>query len=202
MKTLTADIISEQMALASTGAGPWVWLFEADRDGTNSIYYAKSRQNLTFNSQTYTANGMTVEPARSDAAGGTANFDVTIQNVDQVMITYLEAGELIDRPMVLSLVHYDHLDTATNRVDIRGVIISAAADEKAVTLTCGNYDLRSILIPNSTYSKLRCRWVFKSDECGYAGVETSCLKTPEDCEDNKNNLARIGCFPGLPLVRP
>jgi hypothetical protein len=202
VKALTADLIAQKNTLAATGDGPWVWLLELDRDGTNTVRYAKARANVTFNSQTYTASNMKIEPAKSDAAGGTINFNVTVQNVDQTIITYLEADEIRDRPMLLTLVHADHLSTAANRVDVRGLVISADADEKAVTLNCGTYDLRNVRVPGDTYAKLRCRAVFKSVECGYAGAETSCLKTPDDCDDNKSNFARIGCFPGMCLIKP
>jgi len=203
LKTLTANLIAQKNTLAGTGEGPWIWLVELDRDGTNSLYYAKTRgADVTFNSLTYTRRGMTVEPAKSDAAGGTINFNITLQDVDQTIVAYLEAGELIDRPMMLTQVHKDHLTTAANRIDIRGMVISADIDEKAATLTCGTYDLRTVRIPNSTYSQLRCRWVYNSDECGAAHGDPSCLKEPGDCENNKSNLSRIGAMLGMPLVKP
>jgi len=203
VKVLTGDLIGQKNTLAGTEDGPWIWLIELDRDGTNSLYYAKTRgADVTFNSQTYTRRGMAVEPAKSDAAGGTINFTVTLQDVDQALLAYLEAGELSDRPMLLTQVHKDHLSSASNRIDIRGMVISADANENSVTLTCGNYDLRAVRIPNDTYSQLRCRWVYKSDECGSAHADSSCLKEPNDCENTKDNISRIGCFIGMPLIKP
>jgi len=201
VKVLTANLITQKNTLAGTEDGPWIWLVEFDRDGTNSLHYAKARANVTFNSQTYTRRGMTVEPAKSDAGGGTINFTVTIQDVDQTIVAYLEADELRDRPMMLTQVHQDHLSSATNRIDIRGLVISADSDEKAATLTCGNYDLRTVRIPNSSYAKLRCRFVYKDFHCTSVHGDAACLKDPDDC-DSKGNLDRIGCFPGLPMPRP
>jgi phage-related protein len=53
--------------------------------------------------------------------------------------------------------------------------------------------------PDKRFFAAYCRYVgkFKGIECGYAGAETVCNGTPEDCEDNKANLERFGGQPGL-----
>lgn len=43
--------------------------------------------------------------------------------------------------------------------------------------------------------KAKCQWTFRSDECGYAGADTTCGKTVNDCIA-KGNIRRIGCFAG------
>lgn len=203
MITLSSAMETQKNTLAGTENGPWIWLVTLDRDGTNYLRYALGmHSNVTFNSLTYSAMNGAVQPPQSDAMGTTKNFRVTIQNVDQTMVTDLENGEFLDRPVVLELVHEDLLSSASNVVRMRGVVISADVDEQYATFNCGTYDLRNAIVPACTYSRERCRWIFKSDECGYAGGQTSCDKTISTCENTMSNHDRFGGFPGLPMLRP
>jgi hypothetical protein len=202
--TIPADLLSQKNTLVATGDGSWQWLLKLDRDGTNYLYYcAPSHENITFDSQVYTATTMEIRPPQTDMGGGAKNFHISVQNVDQTMVTDLEAGEFLDRPVELFVVHTDHLSTTSNFIPkIRGLIIEASVREDWCTFTCGTYDLRGVTVPRQTYSRERCRWVFKSDECGYAGGETSCDKRLTTCDSTMSNKSRFGGFPGMPMQRP
>jgi phage-related protein len=200
--SVPADLLTESNTHAASDRGPWIWLVELHRDSTNVLYYARATEDVVFDSQTYTAKAMRIDPIKQDATGGTQNFKITVQNVDQVMATYLEADELRDFPAILKLVHRDHLSTASNYLEYRGYIIAADLDKQWCTLTCGNYPLRKMPIPGGRYYRERCEWVFKSDECGYAGGQTSCDKRYTTCENTMTNHDRFGGFPSLPMERP
>jgi len=195
-------MIAQKNTMAGTISGPWVWLCELWRNDSNVIRYARSQKNVTFNSLTWTANNFRVEPPASDQRGSTKTFSLAIQNVDQTMVTYLEAGELLNQAGALHLVHNDLLSAATNVITWRGVIISAQATNDYVTLTLGAYDVRAASVPAETYNATRCRWRFKSEECGYAGGQTTCDKRYTTCDTTMSNLSRFGAFPTLPWERP
>lgn len=204
MLTIPADLLNQKNTLVASGDGSWQWLLKLDRDGTNYLYYcAPSHENITFDSQTYTAVNMEINPPQTDMGGGAKNFQITIQNVDQIMVADLENGEFLDRPVELFVVHTDHIATTSNFIPkIRGLVIEASTREDWATFTCGTYDLRGAVVPRGTYCRERCRWIFKSDECGYAGGQTSCDKLLATCDTTMSNLDRYGAFPGMPMVRP
>ena len=202
MRTLSSALIEQKNTVAATADGPWVWLVDLARDATNTIRYARSMEDITYNSNTYTAKSMKIEPPAADMAGSTRNMILSIENVTQTMITYLEAGELLDWPAVLYLVHWDSLSTATNVIKWRGKILSATCDNQWAEIVIGNYDLRTHQVPADKYNATRCRWRFKSAECGYAGAETSCDKRYSTCDTTMSNIARFGGFPTLPRTNP
>lgn len=202
MITLTSAMIAQKNTMAGTSEGPWVWLCELWRDSTNVLRYARAQENVTFDSQTWTANNLVIEPPSSDNRGTSKAFTIAIQNVDQTMVTYLEAGELRNQAASLYLVHADLLSAATNVVTWRGVILEAEASYEYCSFSIGSYDIRAGKVPASAYSATRCRWRFKSQECGYSGGQTSCDKRYTTCNATMSNVARFGGFPTLPWERP
>jgi hypothetical protein len=200
MKTLTADIKDAKNTLH--GSGPWVWIVDATRDSSNVSRYALGTpQDVTFDGQAYTAKAGTFEPPEADSAGTLHNFKVTLGNADQTEAAYLELDKYRDQQILVRLVNLDHLDSATNCVKFRGVILSADMDELWVVLNCGTYNLRHAKMPGRTCRRVRCWHDFKDDACQYAGGETSCDHRYSTCEDTMNNLANFGAFPGMPLFR-
>ncbi|MBQ6473014.1 MAG: hypothetical protein IJJ33_13600 [Victivallales bacterium] len=80
-------------------------------------------------------------------------------------------------------------------VSVEYTIRSCATDGTSFTFNLSTDNPFSRQCPPRRMYKARCRWVFKSPECGYAGNADSCDRTIADCRA-KNNIARIGCFPG------
>jgi len=202
MMTLTSALIAAKNRLADTSAGPWLWLLELNRDDTTFVRYAKARGNITWNSLTWTANNFRVDPPAADYSGSTKTFNISIQNVDQTLVTYLEADEILDYPAALYRVHADNLSSASNYLAWRGRTLSADVTDKWAALTIGSYDLRSAKFPSEFYSATRCRFRFKSDECGYGGGETTCDKRSTTCDTTMSNIARFGAFPTIPFEVP
>ncbi len=202
MKTLPAALITQKNTMSqSSSVGGWLWLVTFDRDGTNYLYYCGPgvREDVTFDSQTYTAKNMEVRPPSTDMGGSTRNFQISIENVDQIMVADLENGEFLDRPVILRLVHAD--DLTVEVPPIYGVVIEANTTEKYATFVCGAYDLRAVTVPKDTYSRERCRWLYKSDECGSVSGLSTCPKDLVGC-DARGVKERFGGFPGMPMLKP
>ena len=62
-------------------------------------------------------------------------------------------------------------------------VISYELNQEWATFTMGPQNLYNYTFPKNTYQANSCRWIFKSEECGYGGSDTSCGKTLLDCKD-------------------
>jgi hypothetical protein len=200
-KTLASALKTEKNAL--NGIGQWVWLYQLQRDSSNTSYYVQANADVTFNSQTYTHKNITLEPIASDLMGTTPKFSVTIGDSAKTEIGYLRADKYRGQPCTIYLVNLQALSSASNKITFRGIILSADAEEGAVTLNCGSFDLRNVPIPRRLLFRNVCSFEFKGPcgECGYVGATTTCDKTLAVCTGLANQ-ARYGGAPGIPILRP
>jgi|GEM_PF-3129635 len=198
-RALTSAFIGVKNAL--TGAGPVVWLIELHRDSSNISRLTTDIEDVTFDSQTWSKQNSGVGVIEADNEGTLKDVKITVQNVDLAMSVYMEASKFRNMPMSISLVEKNNLSSAADKVVFRGIIKRADVNEEPpyVTFTCGTYDLRRETVPACKAYRCRCRWVFKSAACGYAGGETSCDKRYETCRDTMSNEDRYGGFPAIPL---
>lgn len=202
MKTLTSALIARQHGLQ--GLGTWVWIFDARRDSSTVDRWALDTANVTFNSQTYSRTNLSLKPPDSDMSGQTSTWILSIGDAEKTIVSRLLAGKYRGQRIRAYLVNRSELGSASNKIPLNGRILSADAEEGAVSFRCGQCNLRNTTIPKGSVYRTTCRWEFKGPcgECGYVGAETSCDKRIETCEDTMNNKARFGGAPGLPVEHP
>ncbi len=201
MRTLQSVVIEQKNLLAGETAGPWLWLAELHRDDTNIVRYTDDTRDTTFDGFTWAARSFQIEPAKPDAAGSIVNVELTLGNNDREISGFIENGEIKGQPATIYRVHFDLLSNPLNAVRWRGRVLDVKGDDTYVTLAIGNFNPDGAQIPGSRFSRTRCRWRFKSVECGYTAGLTTCDKSIQECEI-RNNRERYGGFPGLPAVRP
>jgi len=200
MRTLSSFMAEKKNTLALKDQ--FMWLFDVSRDSSNISRWVKTSQNITFLSNTYTAKQITFQPMKVDAGGTLANFKITIADPDQTLMAYVMAGKFIDQKVAVRVPNYASLSTAADQVVFRGVIqsIDYADKANAFSFSCGSMNLRDHSTPRDKVYKDRCSAVFKSDECGYAGAETSCDKKFATCT-TYGQRARFNGAPGMVLAR-
>ena len=200
MKTLSSAQKNAKNALH--GTGPYLWLFDFQRDSTNTSRYCLGEEDVTFNSLSYTAKEINIEDQVEDLAGTLHDVGIEIGDSAGTGVAYWANGKYKNQRFTLRLVNNAHLGTPTDEIVWRGIIKSGFPTEGKFTFAVGGYDLRRAYIPRDRMRALSCRWRFKSNECTYAGGETVCDHSPDTCENTMSNLASIGCAPGLPRFRP
>lgn len=201
MITLASALIEKKNTLVDVDMGPWLWLFEVNRDPSNVLRYSSDVRDTVFDGFTWSRRAMEILPAESDMGGSMVNFRISLQNVDRAITASIEAGEIKGQPAALYRVHADHLDSPANSRVWRGRVVGMDGDQTNITLTCGNYDPAGARIPAAFYSRTRCRWKFsapgnRNDTCAYAGSLTTCDKSFADCV-TRANQDRFGGFPGI-----
>jgi hypothetical protein len=205
--SLSANLTAKKNDLSS---GTWVWLLDMDRDSSNTSYYALYPEDVTFNGQTYTARAGSFEPPETDNSGSIRPMNIVLADPQDTDTAYIRAGKYFDQRMAARYVNLDYLSAEADQKYYRGMIreINSNIQHDQETgkfvwllqFSAGARDIRLEVVPREKFSRVRCRYRFKTDpRCGYAGAETTCDLTIETCENTMNNVSNFGAFPGIPI---
>jgi lambda family phage minor tail protein L len=126
---------------------------------------------------------------------------VRLSNVSRLIQLYLEGLDFRGKKVVIRTVWRDELADPDAHMDEVFYIDNYSADEKNVEFSLtSKFDVLGTDLPARRFSRNYCMWKFKSVECGYTGVETSCDKTKQRCKILANYI-RFGAFPSVPVRR-
>jgi len=163
-------------------------------DGEFTFRRVKNTENITFDSNEYTAISMTMDPFLQEKESVPA-FRVSIGNVDQVMEGYVQKAQGFRRkPCRILLVHSDNL-TEEPVIDETFDVMSVECTNEYVTFVLGTRNPFLDFFPRFVYDRKVCRFEYGSVECGHSGA--SCDKTFASCLSLVNQ-ARFGGFPAIP----
>jgi phage-related protein len=178
---------------------------------------------VTFNGRTYKRFPISISELEENARGDLPVLDVSVSNATREVQSFLERRNgLLDRSVKLYIVSTALLSDASAAVSQKFTITSSFADAERVTFRLSQLPLVEVKMPHQIYSRSRCRWEFKSAECGWglpslpAGVGDSaaCTKLRTGtggCEWHGQQYldagqtslwpARFGGFPTIPRRR-
>ena len=156
-------------------------------------------EDITWEGETWQAFPFEVNEITETESGEVPRIDVKVSNVSREMELYIHAYDLYCKTngfyaiecvlYVLNTLDLANPDPVTWHVF---ELIQPKTDAMWVTFTLGaanpfnrRYPQRR-LVPS-------CQWKFKSDECGYSGVQSECNKTLSRCRE-LNNSSRFGGF--------
>jgi phage-related protein len=206
MRTLPAPLLA-QLRTSETDE-PWLILFEIEIDGTDYYRLVKYTQPVTWCGKTFNPFPVELGEFRTDADGTLPSVQVTVSNITrEVELEMDEHDGLADKNVAIYIVHKDFLDDPRMASVYRGKIGSASYDNRAAVFQLVFPGLMNAPHPPWRYSRTRCRWVYKSVECGYLGTLATCTKTLADCvvhgdDDEANSRPvlhplRFGGQPGI-----
>ena len=125
-----------------------------------------------------------------------------VSNVSRAIQSYIEQYDGgVDSTVILRVVHADHLvGTESNTVFCRldFTVTGCTANAKEVVFSLGASNPWNRRFPLGRARKNFCRWKFKSNECTYSGLETTCDKSLSRCRV-LGISRRFGGFPGVGL---
>lgn len=174
-----------------------------DYDGAASnLRFAAWDADVTFDSLVYTKFPISHEAITDNSKGEIDVVSVRVSNVSRLIEGYLENYDLRGKKVTITQVFADELADVDAKIEYVYYVDNYTADEKVVEFSLSSrFDLLDVKIPLGIYNRNYCRWKFKGTECGYAGAESVCNKTKQDCRDNKDNVVRFGGFPSIPQRR-
>lgn len=170
-----------------------------DYDGNgNDLRFARWDTNITFDGETYNKFPITFQSIEENTQNALKHIRITICNVSRLIQSYLEDYDLWDKKVVVRIVWANQLADADAKIDFTFYIDSYSANEEDVEFVCATKaDIIDRQLPAECYLPM-CRYKeFKGDQCGYAGAETECNRTPQRCKE-LDNYARFGGFPSIP----
>lgn len=186
----------------------FVWLFEADLDGTNCLRVCDSDTSFTYASKTYVP--FPIKLGGIEVGENLPRPTLTVASVGGEIGSRLEAGEIMDRGVQIYLA--SRSDTSFAFDAGRWTVLDAQLGLDTATFSLGPYDLLDAPFPARRQHRTRCDKVYGSVDCGYditrAGALTTCALSLADCEAHGADEAaaglavrhpqRFGGFPGIP----
>ena len=202
---------------------PWVLLFDVQVGDAEWVFLVNNEEDLTFNGRTYKRFPISISELEENARGDLPVLDVSVSNATREVQSFLERRNgLLDRSVKLYIVSTALLSDASAAVSQQFTITSSFADAERVTFRLSQLPLVEVKMPHQIYSRSRCRWEFKSPECGWSlpslpagvGDSAACTKLRTGiggCEWHGQQYtdvgqtslwpARFGGFPTIPRRR-
>jgi phage-related protein len=162
--TLPASYIAAKNTLHATA--PWVWLVEADRDGTNAIRLAGYDSAVVYGGNTYSAFPIGVGGITRDLDGNRQPLEITVSNVSREIGGLLEDGEFVGRTVKLLLVLSSDLTSAQDWGT--WVVKGATVALDRATFALGLPGDASAQVPARRILRGRCDYRYGDFECGYS----------------------------------
>ena len=167
-------------------------------EASHNLYLAEFDTNIVFNDITYTKFPISINTISENNKAMIDSVNLTIANVSRVIQSYLESYDLRGKKVSIKTVWANQLADTSAYIEDVFYIDSYTADQDNVSFTLTTkFDVLDVELPLRRYSRNYCNWKFKGTECGYAGSDTTCNKTKQDCKNNKNNYSRFGGFPSI-----
>lgn len=165
--SLSTDLVTEKNKVTSTS--PWIWLVEADVDGSNAVRLAAYDAQVTFESVVWYPFPIQISPPKTSGGAAVSGFDITISNAGRMAMAQLQAGNIVGRQLRLIAVHSDHLASGAKALEFLVLVQSATATEDSVTFNVGVTNPMTLPFPGERVQRTRCRFLkeYGSGRCGY-----------------------------------
>ena len=201
MINLPSHLIFEKNRIWSDGA--WLLFLEIKLTDGMIIRMVNNTENIQWQSGfeagifIFTAFNFDMDWIEINTEGRIPAAGLKVSNVTLFLEQYLQNPLLWKGADIkINLGNSKYLDDYTSELELSYKVVNVSSDPQWVTFTLGgpNYMLQAY--PPHKYMANHCRFTFRSTECGYSGLDTTCEKTIEACRE-KNNVTRFGAFVGL-----
>lgn len=194
MKTLPSVLVSEKNKLFTSTV--WIVLLDITLDST--VYrFCSNNEDVTFDGETYNSFPFDLEPTSESGSGEIPTVTLRVSNVTQIIHAYLEQlNGAVGATVIIRVVNSAYLSENYSELEFNFSILSVSANDEWLTFTLGAENPLRRRFPPYRFIASHCHWDFKSVECGYAGVATTCDRSYERCSA-LNNTERFGGYRGL-----
>lgn len=191
----------EKNKIASANA--WIVLLEIQFVDTDTglvaetKFVANNNEDVTFDSNVYVAFPFDIKMKHE--AGGVPQISLTAQDFQKVLLNKMNKySGATGSTVIMRVVNSANL-TADAELEEFFEIIDSDANDYMVSFQLGAENTLTRRFPNNVQMRDRCRWRYKSDDCGYVGAEPSCdltLQGDNGCSIHVNS-PNFGGYPGL-----
>jgi phage-related protein len=197
MKILPANLIAEKNLMHSPE--PWLILLEITLTdvGPTIIRLVKNTEDIVYDGNTWTAFPFKLSIVESNSKGQIPQVTLKVCNITRLLTPYLESLDGgIGSTIKVIVVNNGLLDEDYSELELEFSVMDCNADAYWVMWILGMANPLNRRFPLYRFLANHCNWVFRGAECGYAGSETICDRTFDDCVA-RANTANFGGFLGM-----
>jgi lambda family phage minor tail protein L len=166
-------------------------------DDSTEYHLVRDQSNITFRGQEYTAFSFDIEPVDYSSRGNIPTLSIKVSNITRLLQPLLDdVNGGIGSTVKITVVNSRYLNDDYSDFEETYDVLETSVDARWVNFILGGPSLLRQRLPLYKYLALHCRWVFRGEECKYAGALTTCLRTYEQCRE-RNNVTNFGGFPGM-----
>lgn len=195
--SISSDAIVEKNKLASGDS--WLLLLEFNYPEEDPLYLVWNTENIVWDTKTWLAFPFALGDEEETKESTVPTVDLVVVDVERKLIPILDdhSGG-IGAEVTVRVVHSAYLENDTPEYEAIYEIVDVSIGHKFdIHFKLGSENLAYYRSPPSLFLKHHCRYKdFKGSKCGYAGGETDCDRTWEECGD-LGNRSRFGGFPAI-----
>lgn len=181
-KTISSDITQQKNRLMD--ASGWIWLLEIWVSNTQSVRVTPYTEDVTWNGNSYEAFPLEFSGLTETSENEQPTVTITVHDPTRQLATYVDDNNgLVDKTVVIDLVHADFLAAGTAAVEFQMQVTqtTVSADGRQLRFELGPLDVYLRDEPRHKFNRDHCRWRYGSDECGFdtsrPGATQVCSKT-------------------------
>lgn len=160
-------------------------------------FVVNNNEDITYDSNIYQAYPFDIKLKHE--AGGVPEISLTAQDFQKILLNKMnQYSGATESTVIMRVVNSANL-SAEPELEEYFEIIDSSANDYVVSFQLGAENILTRRFPNSSQMRDRCRWRYKSAECGYVGAEASCdltLQGDNGCAFHVNT-PNFGGYPGL-----
>jgi len=167
--------------------GAWLWLCEVVMIGQDTIRIARNTDDVDYDRETFLKSNFKIGEQIFSGDGTIPRVTLRVaQDANRLMETLINDTEgALGANIKLIKVNENFLTTPVSALEYDYDALSSESDTEYVTLTLGIPNPLTQRFPLRLYSSKKC-WkatptLFKGPECQYAGADSTCTGTYEDC---------------------
>ena len=163
----------------------------------DTVYVVNNNEDIVYKLQTYTAFPFDLKLAKD--TNGIPEVTLNATDYQKTLLTQLNNLQGATGSTVIMRVLNSGNLSAEPEMEERFDVVAANANEFKISIKLGAENPLQRRFPQMLQMRDRCRWHYKSTECGYVGAIASCdlsLQGTNGCTAH-NNSHRFGGFPGL-----
>ena len=163
----------------------------------DTIYVVNNNEDIVYKLQTYTAFPFDLKLSKD--SHGIPEVTLSAKDYQKTLLTHLNALQgATGSTIIMRVINSGNL-TADPEMEERFDVVGAGASDFGISIKLGAENPLQRRFPQMLQMRDRCRWHYKSPECGYVGAIATCdlsLQGTNGCTAH-NNSHRFGGFPGL-----
>jgi len=182
--------------------GAWLWLCEVAVSGQDVQRIARNTEDVTYGFEEYEKFNLDVGQRVFSGDGSIPRVTLRVfQDVNRTIEDIINETEgALGAAVKLIRVNEKFLDTPVAALEADYANLAVQSDAEWITFTLGVPNPLTQRIPLRAFSSSMCPWtsptLFKGPECQYAGADTTCTGTYDDCR-TKGNAVHWGGKIGL-----